>query len=260
MEKVSHQLSQQGQPHKVAGGRVEDTQAEGKAEWPVTKCRQWWHLLVHHRGSVGLQSNQEEADTRVILLAAHAAAEGYRPVVVTAGVIDVMVLCFAFSAGISCSLFQKCGTKTRIRYIDINNLRHGLEGGVRNYLIGMRAYTGCNTVGAFAGQRSSEPWSSWDQSIVRKCFASWDSSWNDPWTDSRSCKHSDANCTHDPDPRQQWTSTQPARHQLFCARCGELESTQLPPCDDRLFMHTIRANYQAGICIYILQQHPQVPT
>ena len=51
-----------------------------------------------------------------------------------------------------------------------------------------------------------------------------------------------------------------ARHQLFCARRGELESTQLPPCDDCLFMHTMRANYQAGIWRCCLQQHPLVPS
>ena len=46
-------------------------------------------------------------------------------------------------------------------------------------------------------------------------------------------------------------------HQLFCARRGELESTQLPPCEDCLFMH---ANYQAGIWRGSLQQHPPVPS
>ena len=32
MEKVSYQLGQQGKPHKVPGGRIENTQAEGHAE------------------------------------------------------------------------------------------------------------------------------------------------------------------------------------------------------------------------------------
>ena len=49
-----------------------------------------------------------------------------------------------------------------------------------------------------------------------------------------------------------------ARHQLFCARRGELESSQTPPCQDCLFMHAMRANYQAGIWRGSLQQHPQV--
>ena len=47
-----------------------------------------------------LQSNQEEADTRIILHAAHAAGEGYRDVVVTADDTDVMVICLAFSPDI----------------------------------------------------------------------------------------------------------------------------------------------------------------
>ena len=50
-----------------------------------------------------------------------------------------------------------------------------------------------------------------------------------------------------------------SRHLLFCARRGELESTQLPPCEDCLFMHTMRANYLAGIWRCCLQQHPLVP-
>jgi len=49
-------------------------------------------------------------------------------------------------------------------------------------------------------------------------------------------------------------------HQLFSTQYGELESNQLPPCEDCLFMHAMRANYQAGIWRCSLQQHPQVPS
>ena len=47
---------------------------------------------------------------------------------------------------------------------------------------------------------SSESWSSWDQSIVRKCFASWDSLGNNPRTYSRNLQAftSHANCIHHP--------------------------------------------------------------
>ena len=40
----------------------------------------------------GLRLNQEEADTRIMLHAAHAAEEGYRAVVVTADNTDVVVI------------------------------------------------------------------------------------------------------------------------------------------------------------------------
>ena len=51
-----------------------------------------------------------------------------------------------------------------------------------------------------------------------------------------------------------------ARYQLFCTQRGELESSQLPPCEDCLFMHAMRANYQTGIWRRSLKQHPQVPS
>ena len=48
-------------------------------------------------------------------------------------------------------------------------------------------------------------------------------------------------------------------YQLFCARRGEVESSQLPPCKDCLFMHVIRADYQAAIWRKCLQSQPSVP-
>ena len=98
-----------------------------------------------------LQSIQEETDTRIILHAAHAAEEGYSAVVVATDDTDVLVLCLAFSSDISCGIFQKCGTKNQVRYLDITKLRQGLGDGVCNALIGMHTYTGCTTVSAFAG-------------------------------------------------------------------------------------------------------------
>jgi len=90
------------------------------------------HITKVHWAEVeGLQSNQEEADTRIILHAAHAAKEGYSAVVVAADDTDVLVLCLAFFADISCLLFQKKMEQ-----------RTGC----------MHAFTGCNTVSAFAGR------------------------------------------------------------------------------------------------------------
>ena len=137
------------------------------AEWKIPKMREKMndkqlyvaseetclHITNDRWADVAcLQANQEEVDTRIISHAAHASAEGYRAVVVTAYNTDVMVLCLAFSAGISYPLFQKCGTNNRVRYIDIPKLRHVLGYGVCNSLVGIHAYTGCDTVSAFAGR------------------------------------------------------------------------------------------------------------
>ena len=50
------------------------------------------------------------------------------------------------------------------------------------------------------------------------------------------------------------------RYQLFCAKRGEIKSSQLPPCKDCLFMHDLRANYQAAISRRCLQAQPVSPS
>ena len=138
LDKVSQQLRQSGQPHKVPVGQMEGTQTEGQAEWQAAVCRQWGILLAYLQWSVGKcyrpAVKPAEADTRIILHAAHATAKGYVCVVITTDDTDVLVLCLAFSADISCPLFQKCGTKNRVRYIDITKLCHTLGDGVCNKL------------------------------------------------------------------------------------------------------------------------------
>ncbi|KAJ8398217.1 hypothetical protein AAFF_G00430610 [Aldrovandia affinis] len=176
-----------------------------------------------------LQSNQEEADTRMILNAAHAAEEGYSAVVVTADDTDVLLLCLAFSANISCPLFQNCGTKNRVRYLDITKLCQALGDCVCNAVIGMYAYTGCDTLSAFAGcgklralkliMRSEH-----FQEVFCKLGQSGELSMDlFKKLQAFTCKLYTASTTTE--------DINTARHQLFCAQCGELESSQLPPCE-----------------------------
>ena len=50
------------------------------------------------------------------------------------------------------------------------------------------------------------------------------------------------------------------RYMLFCAKKGELESNQLPPCADSLQKHCQRANYQARVWRESLTGCPEVPS
>ena len=43
------------------------------------------------------------------------------------------------------------------------------------------------------------------------------------------------------------TSVNDLRYQLYCAKKGDVESSQLPPCRDCLRKHILRANYQYAI-------------
>ena len=99
-----------------------------------------------------LKSSQEEADTHLLLHALHAAECGYKSVVITAEDTDILILCLGVSNIIPCPLYQKCGTKNRTRFLDISKLKHALGDSICNALIGMHAFTGCDTVSAFAGR------------------------------------------------------------------------------------------------------------
>ena len=50
------------------------------------------------------------------------------------------------------------------------------------------------------------------------------------------------------------------QYRLFCLKKGDVDSNQLPPCDDSLRKHALRANYQAAICKRSLQRCPLIPS
>ena len=97
-----------------------------------------------------MRSSQEQADTRLLLHALHTAESGYKSVV-TAEDTDVLVLCLGMCNKIRRCMYQKCGTKARTRFLDITKRSNTLGRSVCNALIGMHAFTGCDTISAFAG-------------------------------------------------------------------------------------------------------------
>ncbi|XP_078579479.1 uncharacterized protein LOC144863800 [Branchiostoma floridae x Branchiostoma japonicum] len=89
-----------------------------------------------------LQCSQEEADTRLLLHALHAAETASEAVVITAEDTDIMVISLAFAKRIPCKVYQKCGTKNRTRFIDIDKLADTLGEEVCKALVGLHAFTG----------------------------------------------------------------------------------------------------------------------
>jgi len=53
-----------------------------------------------------LACTREEADTRVIIYASHAACSGCKSVVIVAADTDILVLCIAFKKEINCNLYM----------------------------------------------------------------------------------------------------------------------------------------------------------
>lgn len=203
-----------------------------------------------------LKSSQEEADTRLFLHALHAAESGYKSVIITAEDTDVMVLCLGMCHKISSHLFQKCGTKNRTRFLDITTLRSTLGGSVCDSLIGMHAFTGCDTVSAFAGRGKM---TTLKQVKTNKTYQDAFQELGRSWEVSSELfeKLQEITC-HMYLPSTHTNNVNKLRYELFCARRGEVESSQLPPCKDCLFMHALRANYQAAIWRRSLESQPFV--
>ena len=81
----------------------------------------------------------EDANTR-LLHALHAANAGYKSVVITSEVIDVMVLCLGFQKDISCPIYLKRGTQNHTRFIDISKLTSSLGDSICDSLIELHAF------------------------------------------------------------------------------------------------------------------------
>ena len=205
-----------------------------------------------------LRSSQEEADTRMLLHALHAAESGYKAAIIIADDTDVLVLSLGFSKDIPCPVYQKCGTQNRTRFLDITKLCQSLGESVAGALIGMHAFTGCDTVSAFAGRGKMGTFKRLKSDrTYQEAFLELGRAWT--VSDELFKKLEEITC-HMYVPSTQTTDVNLLRYQLFCTRRGEVESSQLPPCQDCLFMHSVRANYQAAIWRRSLQTQPSVPS
>lgn len=165
-----------------------------------------------------------------------------------------MVLCLGFQKEITCPVYQKCWTQNRTRFVDISKLASSLGDSICDSLIGLHAFTGCDTVSAFAGRGKLNALKMMRKNSSHQVtFSQLGQSWN---VSAELCQKIEqftsrmyvAN-----------TSTRLALPALRCTKRGEVESSQLPPCRDCLFLHVQRANYQAGVWKCCLQANPVVP-
>ena len=191
-----------------------------------------------------LCSEQEEADTRMLLHAKHAALTS-SSVIIVADDTDVFILCLAFCNQIECRMFLKCGTKSRERYIDVNQVAAAVGVVVCKALPGMHAFTGCDTVSAFAGRGKIGAMKLLQGNVrFQEAFTQLGKDWSlstelfgilQEFTCRMYAMKSQVSHVND------------MRYLLFRAKYGDVDSGQLPPCEDCLLMHAKRANYQNGI-------------
>ena len=98
-----------------------------------------------------LTSSHEEADTRLALHAKHAAGTHSHVIVISEDT-DVFVMLLAPEADIGGHLLLRRGKKNQIRIINISRLANIIGRDVCTALLGLHAWTGCDSVSAFSGQ------------------------------------------------------------------------------------------------------------
>ena len=199
--------------------------------------------------------SHEEADTRLLLHAAHAAHTGSSNIVIRSPDTDVPVLACTMSRHIPAQLFFRTGTKARTRFVCIGAIRAKEGDAVCRSLPALHSLTGCDSTSAFKRRgkahglnivRSSEAMAA-GLSLLGENFDVSDDLMK--LCETFVCQLYGSK-TH--------TNVNDLRYHLFASKAAQ--GDQLPPTRDALKLHIQRANYQAAIWRRSLEANPDVPS
>jgi hypothetical protein len=206
-----------------------------------------------------LISSQEEADTKILLHAKHAAQEGFEWIILSCQDTDISVIALHFAQQISPSkVVMKRGNRNRVVLQDLTVLSTILGSGICAALPGFHSFTGCDTVSAFAGRGKKVVLKLIQKhSRYANAFSLLGEDWNVPSAVSDILEEFVCRLYGS---KINVNKVNECRYALFCAKKGQLESHHLPPCQNALKKHIARANYQTRIWKLSLQPHPDIPS
>ena len=107
--------------------------------------------------------NHEEADSRMLLHASHAAHCGHHKVLIRTVDTDVVVLAVSVAQGLGSEyeLWLAFGTSKHFRYIAAHKIANRLGSEKSQALPMFHALTGCDTVSSFVGHGKKTAWNTW---------------------------------------------------------------------------------------------------
>ena len=206
-----------------------------------------------------LRCDHEEADTRIFLHAQHAASNGYKSIIIAADDTDVLMIALGPAHIIGCQMYQRKRTSVHGHYIDVGRVanRHSID--LCSSLIGIHAFTGCDSVGAFAGKGKIIPVKILQQlPTYQLTFGNFGQSFD--VTNQQLQELESFVCLLYLSQTIECSDINECRCMMFCGKKGEADSSQLPPCHDTLRQHVLRANYQAAIWRRSCQAQMDIPT
>ena len=131
---------------------METAEVQGEATRQVTVCNLWGGLLQDHQSWLGDSLTTKVHTRKSRYSCAHAlyaAKAALKAVIVIAEDTYVRELCFCYNRDIPCSIYQKCETK---KPHTAHRLASSLGDSICDALIGLHAFTGCDTVSALTGR------------------------------------------------------------------------------------------------------------
>ena len=202
-----------------------------------------------------LNSNHEEADTKLLLHAKHASENGETTIIIKYPDTDVAILACHFCRDISARILIMKKEKTWNIYLETSAIADAAGPHLCDALPGLHAFTGCDSTSAFAGKGKktglkhckTDPVSCNGMATRGRSF------------DAETVPFSECEgfvCKVYGKPKL--VEVNECRYITFCAKQGQSQS--LPPSQDALRNHTMRANYQAAIWRQALNANPEIPS
>ena len=193
---------------------------------------------------VELRSNHEEADTRMLLHARHAANATTR-VVIQSPDTDVLALsvCHFTSIG-SQELWFRTGVKDKLRFIPVHAISQVLGERMCKALPAFHALTGCDSTSALSGIGKKRAWVALNRSVIHQeslCRLGEQQQIDE--TIAAKCEA--FICALYPLSRKTAHTSDELHYLLFCQK--KQKSEMLPPTSDSLLQHMKRANYQCFV-------------
>lgn len=200
-----------------------------------------------------LRCNHEEADTRILLHAAHAAQNGYSTVYLRSPDTDVAIIAISLASQVPAELVFKTGTKQRSRFINLSAIAIKY-GSAAVSMIGLHSFTGCDSCSAFSGKGKKKALGLLKDQQHRHSMMELGQTFNVSSSTMRDLEAFVCALYG----RPTLLDVNEARYNLFCAKGSS--TAQLPPCRDALQQHAKRANYQAAIWRRALQPWTEAPS
>ena len=191
-----------------------------------------------------LRSDHEEADTRLLLHAKHAANTHPR-IVIQSPDTDVAVLSVAHFEELFCQeLWFKTGVKDRQRYIPIHDIHLSFGRLLSKCLLSFHALTGCDSTSALSGIGKKKAWNVLPKNEpIQQDLSKYG---ENPILQEAEQKVAESFICSIYTSTQKFLNADDARYFLFCQR--SLKSEELPPTSDSLSHHLKRANFQ--VCVW----------